>query len=232
DLAMQPLLTDVAGFDRLLGTGDFALKFLGVGNSMAALMNSLSGSGRLSFGKGELRGLDLVGMLRTLDAGYVGQGAKTIFDAVTASFTLKDGVLSNDDLALAAPYISATGKGTVGIGARDLNYRIVPTALVKEDGSGGVRVPLLITGPWAKPRYQLDLKALADEKLKAQADQLKERAKQAEADAKAKLAAKAQKELGLTQQNGENLEAAAKRRAQEALADEAAKALRKMLGGN
>ncbi|WP_050527470.1 AsmA family protein [Pseudorhodobacter aquimaris] len=227
-MAMQPLLQDVADFDRLIGTGDISLKFLGVGNSMSAIMNSISGDGSVRFGKGELRGLDLVGMLRSLDVGYVGEGQKTIFDAITGSFTMQDGVLRNDDLQFSAPYVSAAGSGRIGIGARDLDYRLTATALADSDGSGGVSVPLLISGPWAQPKFRLDMQGLIDQNLAEEKERLKEKARAEEERAKAKL----EKELGLQREEGERLEDAAKRRAQEALEAEAARALKRLLGGN
>ena len=42
-------------------------------------------------------------MLRTLDLNYMGTGAKTIFDTITASFTIAKGVLRNDDLSAGCP---------------------------------------------------------------------------------------------------------------------------------
>ncbi|MFN3972492.1 MAG: AsmA-like C-terminal region-containing protein [Gemmobacter sp.] len=231
-LAMQPLLAEMAGYDRLSATGDLRVKFLGLGNSMAAIMASLSGEGRLVLGRGELRGLDLLGMLRTLDPGFVGAGQRTIFDGISGSFTIRDGVLRNDDLRLAAPYLTAAGQGTVGLGAQVLDYRITPTALAREDGTGGLRVPLAISGPWSAPRFRLDLKALADQELAEERAKLEARAKEAEARAKAALEAKAAEELGIVRQDGESLENAARRRAEEALRDEAGRALNRLLGGN
>ncbi|WP_435259749.1 AsmA family protein [Thioclava sp. FR2] len=233
-LAMQPLLTDVAKYDRLIGTGDMTFKFLAVGNSMDELMRSLSGQGKLGFGKGELRGLDLAGMLRTLDTSYVGEGQKTIFDRIGAAFTIQKGVLQNEDLALKAPYVTATGGGEVNVGARTLDYRVRPTALASTDGTGGVMVPLLITGTWANPKFRLDLESLARERFEEEAKALEERAKAeakaAEARAKAELERKAQEELGVERREGESLEDAAKRRAQEVIEEEADKALRRLLG--
>ncbi|RGP35326.1 AsmA family protein [Pseudotabrizicola alkalilacus] len=223
-LAMQSLLMDLGGYDRLIGTGDLALKFLGVGNSVDAIMRSFSGSGSLRLGKGELRGLDIAGMLRTLDAGFVGEGQKTIFEAVTAGFTIDGGVLSNSDLAFQAPYVTATGNGEVNLGARTLDYRLRPVALAAVDGTGGVMVPLLITGSWASPKFRLDLEALARERFE-------EQAKEAEARAKAELERKAEQELGIVRQEGESLEDAARRRAQEAIDAEAARLLQRLLGG-
>jgi AsmA protein len=220
-VALQPMLRDLADYERLIGTGDMTLKFLGVGNSLDAIMHSLSGEGRLTFGKGELQGLDLAGMLRNLDPGYVGKGAKTIFDSITTSFTIKDGTLTSDDLVFKAPLVQATGKGSVGIGAQTLDYRIVPVAMAKADGTGGLKVPLRVSGPWSKPKFQFDLESVTDQKLEVEKKKLEDKAKAA-------LATKAQDELGVVPQEGESLEDAAKRAAEEA----AAKALKKLLGGN
>ncbi|TCM80979.1 AsmA family protein [Rhodovulum steppense] len=229
-IAMQPLLRDLVDYDRLIGQGDLRLQFLGSGGSMAAIMQGLSGSGALRLGKGELRGLDIAGMIRTLDLGYVGEGARTIFDGITASFTIDKGVLRNDDLALAAPLVTATGAGKVGIGARTLDYRLLSRALAGSEGDKGLRVPLLITGTWANPRYRLDLDSIArerlelDEQKKAAEEKARAAAKKAEADAKERAA----RELGLRTDEGERLEDAARRK----LEDEAKKGLRKLLGGD
>ena len=231
-MALQPLLTDFGGIDRLVGTGDVRLKFLGVGNSVDAIMQGLEGTGSVAFRDGEIRGLDIPGMLRNFDASYVGEGQKTIFDRLDGSFAVSGGVLRNDDLVLVSPYIRATGAGEVGLGARDLKYRIRATALADSAGAGGLTAPLLIKGPWSNLKFSLDLQALADENLaeeraKLEAE-LQTRADALEAEARAKLEA----ELGIVQEDGESLEDAANRRAKEALEDEARKALEGILNGN
>ncbi|MCB6178280.1 AsmA family protein [Rhodobacter sp. Har01] len=234
-LDMQPLMTDLSGWERLVAKGNLTLKFLGVGNSVDEIMQGLKGDGTLSLGKGELRGLDIAGMLRTLDPGFVGEGQKTIFDGVAGSFAIADGVLSNSDLKLVAPGLTATGSGEVGLGKRELNYRLRPTALAAADGSGGVMVPLLITGPWAAPRFRLDMESIAREKMEAEAraaeDRLRQEAAEAEAAAKAALEAKLAEE-GIVAGDGETLQDAARRKAQEALTDEAGKLLDDILNGN
>ncbi|NHB75524.1 AsmA family protein [Rhodobacter calidifons] len=235
-LQTQPLFADLVGWDRLVSTGDLELEFLGVGNSIAAIMKSLKGKGAITLGKGELRGLDIAGMLRTLDAGYVGEGQKTIFDGLAGTFAMEGGVLTNSDLKLVAPYLTAAGAGRIGLGERTLDYRLRPTALAAADGTGGVMVPLLITGPWAKPRFRLDLESIAREKMeaeaKAAAERLKAEAKAAEAAAKAELERRLKEELGVEVAPDDSLGAAAKRRATKALEDEARRALEEILGGN
>lgn len=182
-VSMQSLLAEAAGYDRLLAAGDLKLKFLGVGNSMDAIMKSLSGAGSFSLGKGELKGLDLLGMLTHLDPGFVGKGRSTIFEQVSANFVIKDGVVQNDDMAFLAPLLTAGGKGKVALGQQTLNYRVTPTAFLGGDQGDAFKVPLIITGTWAKPRFKLDLEALANQQL-----DLEKHKAALEAKAKAELA--------------------------------------------
>jgi AsmA protein len=212
-VSLEPLLSDLADYKRLDSAADVTVKLLASGNSEAALARSLSGSGNFTLGKGALQGLDLVGMLRTLNLNYVGEGAKTIFDQISASFTIDKGVLSNDDLALKAPLLSAAGKGQVNVGAQTLNYTLTPTALSKADGSGGVQVPLTITGPWAKPKFGLDMNAITGDKVDAAKKDLESRAKSEVA-----------KKLGITPQDGQSAQDAVRQK----LEDEAKKGLLKL----
>lgn len=226
-LDMQALLRDVAGYDRLVAAGDLDLQFLGVGNSVAAIMQGLEGEGALELGRGELRGLDIAAMLQTLDPAYIGEEQKTVFDGLAGTFTIDGGVLSNRDLKLVAPQLTAAGAGELGLGARTLDYRLRPTALAAADGSGGVMVPLLITGPWADPRFRLDLESIAREKMEAEA---KAAAAEAEARAKAELEQRLKDELGIEVTPDESLGDAAIRGAEEALQEETRKLLEEILG--
>ena len=229
---LQALLRDFGGYERLVGTGDLKLKFLSSGNSVDAIMHKMSGSGALSLTRGQVLGLDIGGMLRRLDTSYVGAGQKTVFDALTASFAIKDGVLRNDDLLLASSDLTARGVGEVDLGARSQSYRIKATALAGADGSGGLTAPLLISGTWANPKFALDLQAIADEKLAEQKAKLQAQLEAKKADLEARARAEVAKKLGVTQAEGESLQEAAKRAAEQALQDQATKALGKLLGGN
>jgi AsmA protein len=189
-LALEPLLSALAGYDRLTGTGDLRFNVLASGGTLEALMRSLEGEGALAFRQGEVRGLDLAGMIRTLDAGYVGEGSKTVFDSVTGNFTVAGGVLSNGDLAIAAPLVTAQGAGTVDIGGRQIDYRLTPLSLGGQTLDPDVQVPVMLSGPWEAPSVRLDLETLARRKFEAEAKEL-------EAKAREELAKTAQEELGL-----------------------------------
>ncbi len=218
-VAIEPLLQQLADYDRLLASGDVSINLLAVGNDMHTLMNSLSGDGSFKLGKGELRGLDLVGMLRNLDTSYIGEGAKTIFDSIAGTFTVDGGVLQNDDLRLDAPLLTATGEGKVGIGTQDLNYRVVP-ALLETGTGGGLRVPLIITGPWADPKFRLDLEAVAKEEFGDEVEELKSRAEELVKD-------KISEELGVEVETLDEVEDKLK----EELQDRATRGILDLLGG-
>ncbi|WP_284163530.1 AsmA family protein [Frigidibacter sp. SD6-1] len=216
-IALQPFLRDLAGYDKLSGTGDMRVKYLASGRSLADLMASLEGGGSLSVGQGELIGADLAAMLITLDASQYGKGQKTIFDSLTATYTIAGGVLSNQDFLMVSPRVTAKGKGDIDIGGRTLDYRLSAVALADDQGQGGLTAPLIIYGSWDNPRFTIDLDALAKENLREDLDA---------------VGKKLQDELGITPDPGESLEDAAKRKAEEALQNELNKALNDLFGGN
>lgn len=159
-VTLQDFMGDLFDFDRIQGTGDVTASFKGSGGSLHALMNDIDGNGSINFGRGELLGFDLVGMLRNLDEAFAGSGTSTIFDSITATFEIVDGVVTNVDLNLLAPLLEAVGEGTIGIGDRTMNYRITPK-LLKGEGTG-FSVPVLITGPWSNLKFRPDLEGLLE----------------------------------------------------------------------
>lgn len=222
-VAMQKVLADFAGFDRLVGDAALSLKFLGVGDTLDQIMKSLDGSGRMDVGAGELLGLDIAGMVRNLDASFVGEGSKTVFDDITASFVIDGGVLRNEDLNFAAKFLTATGAGAMDIGGQTIDYRLVPVALATEIDKG-ISVPVLITGPWSAVKFRPDLKSLLDRELEEEKAKLKAAAKAKEAELKAKAAAKLEAELGVVREDGQSVEDAVK----DGLENKAKDALRKL----
>lgn len=176
NIQLNPLLSEFANLDRLEGIGSGRVTFLLVGNDMNTLMNSLSGSGNIEFGQGAILGLDIAGMITNLDTSYQGEGQKTVYDKISASFTMKAGIVSNDDLIMAAPFGELTGSGVVGVGQQNLDYTVIPHALYTEGKQDGLRVPLNISGPWSAPKFKLDLEALAKQELQDELDTLEERA--------------------------------------------------------
>ncbi len=229
--ALQPLMTALAGYDRLLGTGSASIEFLGVGNDLHTIMDGLEAEGDLTLGRGEILGLDLAGMLRNFDLGYRGEGQRTVYDRVTADFIVRDGVVLNDDLLLEAPWGEVRGAGEADLAAMSVDYLLTPGIRRNAEGVATLRAPIRISGPWSGPQISPDLAALADLELAEERARLEEEARQrleAEEDRLEELAReRANEALGTQIEAGDTPEDI-RRRIEEAAAEE----LRRLLSGN
>ena len=201
---VQPLLVDLMDVDRLSGTADAYVKFLGVGQSLDAIMRSLSGEGGIAMGRGEISGFDLNALL-----GNEGGGdGTTVFDKMSASFDIADGVLTNDNLAMSLPNFTASGEGEVNLGAQTVDYLFTPVALKANKGKD-LAFPVRIRGPWADPRISVDLQAAIDLNLADKKEEVKTKVEDKIAD-----------ELGVEREEGESLEDAVKKKAEDKLKEE------------
>ncbi|NIZ14285.1 AsmA family protein [Phaeobacter sp. HF9A] len=212
DVQLSDALGQLAGYDKLTGLAEGTVDVLGVGNSTDQIMRSLKGSGNIRIGKGFFTGFDLQSIMNPNG----GNGGTTVFEALSASYTIADGVLRNDDFLATLKALRAEGAGRVGIGARDLDYTFTPTAFATAEAAG-VSVPVRLSGPWSDPKIRPDLSALVQPEL----DNAEEKAKQAVKD-------KLSEELGVPVETEEDLNDALKKKVEE----EARKQLLKFLGGN
>lgn len=193
-VSMQALLRDAVGLDRLTGAGNANLAFLGVGQSLHAIMNSLSGDGALQVGRGTIEGIDLDRLMQIGDA----SGGTTVFDQLSASFRMEGGNLQNDDLLLALRSFEARGAGRVGLGAQDMDYTFTPIATSMNDGQG-LAIPVRIRGPWSDLSIRPDLEAALDLNLEAEKERLEAEAKAKARELEAKAKAKVAEELGVSE---------------------------------
>ena len=212
----QSALSALAGVTRLSGKAEAGIEFLGVGQSVDAIMKSLSGRGSLSMGRGVIAGIDLDRLIRT----GTGTGGTTVFDSMNADFTMERGDLRNDNLLILLANFRAEGAGRIGLGARDIDYLFTPIALRANSGQG-LAIPIRITGPWSGPRIVPDL----EQALKLDASGKVEEVRR---EAEERIERKLQEELGVTVQEGQSTEDAVK----DALEEKAKEQLRKLLGGN
>jgi AsmA protein len=163
----EPFLTDAAGFTRLSGTGNIALKVAATGGSQRTLMRALDGTMQIKFEDGAIKGVNLAEIARTIQSALtgtaVGAGAKTDFAELSGSFVIKDGVGANKDLKLLNPFVRLSGAGLVDIGNQTLDYRVEPKAVRSAEGQGGqgdlggIGIPFRIKGPWSHLSYAPDL---------------------------------------------------------------------------
>lgn len=211
-LAMEPFLRDAAGIDRFSGAADGNLSFLGVGQSVHAIMNSLSGEGAVKTGRGVIKGIDLDKLMRSGQA----TGGTTIFEEMSASFTMQNGRLRNDDLAMKLPLARAEGEGVVGLGQRDIDYLFTPV-LLEGETARGIAIPVRIRGAWADPSIKPDLEKAIDANFEKEKEELKTRAED-------EVRKAVEDELGVEPKEGQSVEDAAK----DKLKDEVENELKKL----
>ncbi len=174
DVALRPLLTDLADWSRLSGKGRFDLKLSAAGKDMAALTKTLSGTASFILRNGVVRGFDLVKLLRRLKGGEGSwepgrrpsprrpSAALTVYEKVDGSFRVKNGVANNPDLRIFAPLFQIRARGSLHLPKQTLDYRAVPKLAENAGGYGsadpiwGTLFPVWIKGPWKRPRFCLE----------------------------------------------------------------------------
>ena len=204
-IQIGPLLQDVAGEGRLTGSGELKADVTMVGLSEQEIRRSLNGTSSFAFRDGALKGVNIAQVVREassrlglggdqLDTGTPGQ---TDFSELSASLTMSNGVIKNNDLQAKSPLLRVEGKGEVDLPANTIDYRVVTElvgSLAGQGGKGrdelaGVPIPVRVSGPLTSPSYRPDLEAALSAKAKAQLDEKKEEVKQ-------KVEKKIQEEIG------------------------------------
>ncbi len=217
---VQGLLRDLADITRVEGKMNARVGFLGVGQSVDAIMNSFKGDGNVAMGQGKITGIDLDKLLST----GVQTAGTTIFNALSASFTMAGGNLVSEDLKASLSRVATTGRGRIGLGAQDMDYRLTPV-LLKSDGSAGTAFPVRIRGPWANLRFEPDLKAAIDANLAEEKEELKSKVEAEVEKIETKAKKKISEKLGAEIDDAEDLEKAIGKK----IEDEIGKGLLKLL---
>ncbi len=165
-IQLQPLLTDAADFDTLEGTGLIEMSVNTTGNSQKQMVSALAGNGRILFTDGAINGINLAAMARNVTSAFMGKDTdtpqKTDFAELSGTYTIKQGIVNNDDLKMLNPFVRLSGKGIVSLPPRTVDYRIEPKLVASTTGqggdqAGGVTVPVNVKGPWHNLSYTPDL---------------------------------------------------------------------------
>jgi AsmA protein len=166
-------LRDAAGFQRIQGRGTISMDLSASGASQRAIVSALNGDANLEFTDGAIRGVNVAKMLRNLGTGIVegwqgGETEKTDFASLGATFKVAKGNASTKDLHLVGPLVRMSGAGTVNLPTKRLNFRVDPQLVASLEGQGakkdvaGLGVPVMIVGPWAKPKIYPDIKGILE----------------------------------------------------------------------
>jgi AsmA protein len=127
------LFQDLSGEDKFKGLSNLTLEATSMGVDTGSIRKNLNGTVSLSVEDGELHGFDLVSRIRSIyaavgnrDKGGVADkelGANiTQFSELSASATIKNGVIDNRDLALTSDLLLVNGGGSVDLVAEEVDY--------------------------------------------------------------------------------------------------------------
>lgn len=169
-IKVQPFLTQLMGVDEIAGKGSVRYEIATSGANSAAMVRNIAGKGEIRFTDGEITGADLAAVSRVIQSvvtgealgAAIGDDAKTEFTRMGASFTIDKGILETKDFQLVNPAVEMNGRGNVDISARTLEFHFEPKAT---KGLPGVKlidigVPFFVKGPWQRPSYGPDVRAL------------------------------------------------------------------------
>jgi len=150
------LLRDAGGGGSINGVASFTVSVTARGDSERALVSTVDGRSMFRMNNGTLQGVDLGGMLKNTASSFAGGGGATAVQRASASFVIRNGIMTTRDLAVSTSSIDASGGGTVSLPPRTLNFRIEPKLI-----AGLVTVPVTVSGKWDNLSYQPDLGGLA-----------------------------------------------------------------------
>ncbi|BAV32508.1 cell envelope biogenesis protein AsmA [Sulfuricaulis limicola] len=175
-IELAPALKDALQFDKFTGTANLGAKVTAQGLDANRIMETLNGTASFSVQKGAVRGMDLKKMIDTVKTAQRDNllqkltelkpqpADETPFTQLSGTARITNGVVQNDDLKVQSPdLVNVSGKGSADLPRQTLDYRVT----VGE-------YPIIISGPFASPKFRVDTSAL----LKGKVEQKKEEAKQ------------------------------------------------------
>ncbi|ACL74020.1 AsmA family protein [Thioalkalivibrio sulfidiphilus HL-EbGr7] len=181
-----PLLDDLTeGEGKLAGTTQLNARITTRGNSVKQMVSALNGDGRFEFANGAVKGINIAQIIRDAEARFRGRTVErsdepnqTDFSELRGSFTIANGVVTNNDLAASSPLLRVRGQGTADLPREQLDYRVDTTLVATLEGQGGrsldelrgVNLPIRIRGSFSDPSFSLDLRPILEGRVREEAE--------------------------------------------------------------
>lgn len=160
-------------FDIQSGNLTQSLMLAARGNSEYDMIRTLNGNGTLKVTNGTVTGIDLatineklkggnvfsdIGGLLSAIQGAIGSGKTTAVDSLSATYTVKDGVVQTNDLALVSAHANASASGNVNLPSWNMDFWTDVTLNKLKDNP---KFRFRTYGPIDKPNYNFDVASLA-----------------------------------------------------------------------
>lgn len=181
DLDLGALLQATFDSKRLSGRADANAALTARGDTDAAILKALAGRADFDIRNGALEGVDLWYELRRARALWQREAPppqsgppRTPFDVLRGSAVLDQGLVRTDDLRAETDYLKVSGRGTIDISSKALDYRLTAEVYkIPPEGAGAemtavraAEIPLTVTGTIADVKVRPDFGALVKGRVK------------------------------------------------------------------
>ncbi|MEM7304315.1 MAG: AsmA family protein [Pseudomonadota bacterium] len=169
-LQIAGLLSDLSEDGKSFIRGKAGVKFnvTTAGDRVSTLKKQLNGSAEFAAGEGAFQSENLAKSVEQVVA-FLKQrapkpaGEELVFDSLSGTAQITNGVAKNNDLKLVTPLIYGNGKGDVNIGADAIDY-VMAVGLAENTDRAGI--PITIKGDLNEPKFGVDLKGALKEQQK------------------------------------------------------------------
>lgn len=170
---INPLLKDAIDSDGFSGTANLQSSVSAHGKSLYDLVSTAQGSGSIRIADGAIKGLNIADMIRNIQSAFrpVDTSArKTDFSELSGTFTISQGIMTNNDLSMKAPLMRLSGNGKINLPQQTLSYHLVPQIVQTAQGQGGkekqgISIPIIIEGPWDNLMPRPDLESVVKQAI-------------------------------------------------------------------
>ena len=197
DVQMGSLAKAMFDVENISGKINGQFRLTGKGADTDSIQRSLGGTMMFELKDGEYQGTDVWHTLRVARAKLKGEAdpeprlpPRTEFTSVTATGSVTDGVLTNNDFLAQLPFLRLTGRGTTNFVEGVVDYAVDATVVENPEFAGDVSaaelkdftaavIPMRITGPLASPSIRPDVEALirqqVEKEIEKRGDEIKDR---------------------------------------------------------
>ena len=179
DLAADKALPAAVGFGDMSGKLSPSLSVSATGGTLAEMISTLKGQASLRIVSGAIKAVDLpavFGKVATaiLDGWGRDQKLSTSFEALSATFTVADGIAQTTNLILTSPSLTFTGKGEVDVLRQAIDLKVDPQLAAASSTAAAPQfatfpVAIQVKGPWVGPRIYPDMPGILEDPASAYA---------------------------------------------------------------
>lgn len=156
-MALGGLLTDAMGEDKITGTTALNITLAAVGEEMKPILKTLTGTLSLGLKNGVFKGVQVIpeAVREQAAASDPQKRVEKVekqqkFKDISATFDIKNGLMTTKDTSLDAGALQGLGKGSIDLAKQMIDYKAVV------DVTAMPKIPFTIKGPLTDPSVSLD----------------------------------------------------------------------------